>query len=575
MGAVGAVWCGNVRQVRYSCGVNFPRANQKDGPLAGHVRNKRVYKPPLMATGLLNIGNWIKDDFPDLLWPALILADHGEDGIRDMIRWQKAVQDRLSRHGEDEWIAERLDGRLTSLEDLAKRFPDAETVVVQEARRHGLLSESVARALASYQHMPAQWISGGLEVQSPDVEVLELVRDALLGAVGNGHHEALIKCLRIWSTVQAGTFRSDGEAVDLLKDYPGNLGNRAQTDAIVRAMWGAHKGLLEQGDSSRLDAATDWARVFWEANSMTSDCIRQRDLDSLSGTSQDPVEAAAGVTAEEEVEVAPADISEGGEHLRGLVMDLMGSFVEALETARADLYSQERQEVVSGLVSRAGRDLIAVLGAPSLWCLEHSAHIMRMLVETKIYLRWMGLQDPGIYKQFQEYGAGKAKLYAEILDEIPDHVRQAGFDESIEELRRLSRNDNLLDLRTVDTRDTFSGTTSIRGMAEEGGLLDLYRYTYTMSSGIAHSEWWSIEEHAMERCHNVLHGMHLIPNLSINPGGDVELARAWVDQFHALMCDGLQILRTDESAVARAFSWLDADKTPATAEAPNVDSGRT
>lgn len=200
---------------------------------------------------------------------------------------------------------------------------------------------------------------------------------------------------------------------------------------------------------------------------------------------------------------------------------------------------------------------------------------MRMLVEIEVYLRWMATQDLGIYKQFQEYGAGKAKLYAQIFDELPDHVRTAGFRESIEELRRLSRNDNPLDLRTVDTRDTFAEGKSIRAMAQDGGLLDFYRHAYSISSGVAHSEWWSIEKHAMERCYNVLHGMHLIPSLSINPGSDVELARAWVDQFYALMRDGLEILRTDESAVARAFSWLDADRSPATAEAPDGNSGPT
>lgn len=519
-----------------------------------------------MATGVMKIGNWIKDDFPDLLWPALVLVDRGEDGILEMVRWQKAVQDCLAGHGESEWIAERLDGRLTSLEDLAKRFPDAAVVVVQEARRRGLLADRVRRALASYPHMPAQWIAGGLELTAPGVEVLELVRDALLGAIRNDHHEALIKCLRIWSTVQAGTFRSSGETIDLLKDYPVNVEKRAQADTVVRAMWGAHKGLLEHENPSCFEAAISWARVFWGSNSMTSGCVRERDLDSSSGDSHDPAEISSQDATKEDVEIAPTGMPEDGAHLRRLVMDLMSSFVEALETSPAHLHAQERQEVVSGLVSRAGRDLIAVLGAPSLWCLEHGAHIGRMLVETEIYLHWMALQDPGIYKQFQEYGAGKAKLYAQIFDELPDRVRTAGFRESVEELRRLSHNDNPLDLRTVDTRDTFAEGKSIRAMAQEADLLDYYRHAYSMSSGVAHSEWWSIETHSMERCLNVLHGMHLIPSLSINPGGNVELARAWVDQFHVLIRDGLQILRTDDAAVARAFAWLVADEPSVIAE---------
>lgn len=255
----------------------------------------------------------------------------------------------------------------------------------------------------------------------------------------------------------------------------------------------------------------------------------------------------------------------GGENLRRFTMDVMSSFVEALETAPAHLYAKERQEVVSGLVARAGRDLIAVLGAPDLWCLEHGAHIGRMLVETKIYLHWMAQQDPSIYRQFQEYGAGKAKLYARIVDEVPDEARAPGFVESIAELERLSHNHDVFDHRTVDTRDTFAGNKSIRVMAEEAGLLDFYRQAYSLASGVAHSEWWSVETHAMEPCLNVLHGMHQIPSLSLSRGGNVELANSWVDQFYSLVRVSMQILGTDETAVTEAFAWIeDADEASGT-----------
>ncbi|MDJ0356066.1 hypothetical protein [Paenarthrobacter sp. PH39-S1] len=56
---------------------------------------------------------------------------------------------------------------------------------------------------------------------------------------------------------------------------------------------------------------------------------------------------------------------------------------------------------------------------------------------------------------------------------------------------------------------------------------------------------------------NALHGMHLIPSLSLNPGGNVELATAWVDQFYSLARTGLRILKTDEAAVSAAFAWMD------------------
>lgn len=180
-----------------------------------------------------------------------------------------------------------------------------------------------------------------------------------------------------------------------------------------------------------------------------------------------------------------------------------------------------------------------------------------MLVETKLYLHWMARQDPSIYRQFQEYGAGKAKLYARIADELPPEARTAGFRESVDELERLSHNHDVLDHRIVDTRDTFAGGKSVRAMAEEADLLDFYRQAYSLASGVARSEWWSVETHAMEPCLNVLHGLHLIPSLSLNFGGSVALASSWVDQFYTLVRAGLAMLDTDEDAVTAAFAWLE------------------
>lgn len=541
--------------------------------MAGHVRKGRVFKSLLAATGALVMENWIKDDFPDLLWPALVLAEQGDDSFRLFVKWQKAVQEGLAHHGAIEWVAEALDGRLSHLAALSAKFPDAAEIVFDEASLQGLLSEGVRSALASYPRLPAPWLLGDTEVAPPEQADLDLIQDALLSVMRDGHREAIIKCFRTWSTVQAGTFRSSGPTIDLLKGYPGDPARLVEGDVTVRAMWGAHKGMVRVGDPNHFDEAIKWARVFWGANSMTSGCIRRRDIEGPSGGPLEPANGEPAVQVESNVhsdEAEPIPMPEGGENLRRFTMDVLGSFVEALETAPANLYANEGQEVVSGLVARAGRDLIAVLGAPDLWCLEHGAHIGRMLVETKIYLHWMAQQDPTIYRQFQEYGAGKAKLYARISDELPDKARTAGFRESIDELQRLSHNNDVIDHRTVDTRDTFADGKSIRAMAEEAGLLDFYRQTYSLSSGVAHSEWWSVEAHAMEPCLNVLHGMHLIPSLSLSLGGNVELATAWVDQFYSLAHTGLRILGTDEEAITAAFAWMNDVEDPS--EAPENEA---
>jgi hypothetical protein len=88
------------------------------------------------------------------------------------------------------------------------------------------------------------------------------------------------------------------------------------------------------------------------------------------------------------------------------------------------------------------------------------------------------IKNPSIYREFQEYGAGKAKLYAQIMDELPSEARHPAFEGAVEELGRLSHNHDLLDHRIVDTRDSFAAGKSIRTMAAESGLMDFYRRAY-------------------------------------------------------------------------------------------------
>jgi len=393
----------------------------------------------------------------------------------------------------------------------------------------------------------------------PGQAEIDLLARAVLGVLMDGHREAVIKCLYIWSAVQAGTFSTSAKTIELLQPYPNDLKTRDEADTAVRSMWGPHRALLLHEEANRFANAIKWAKVFWGANSMTSRCMRRREFDgdepSVEGGT---VELPAGAASSGEAPL-PAAVPEGGAQLRRLAMDLLSSYVEALETSPARLYDREQQEVHSGLVARAGREVITALGAPDLWCMEHGAHIIRALVEVRIYIQWMARQDPSIYRSFQEFGAGKAKLYARIMDELPEEARRPDFEEAIKDLEALSHNDEVIDHRVVDTRDSFAEGKSIRAMAEECGLLGLYRQAYYMASGVAHSEWWSIETHAMERCLNVLHGGHIIPSLSLNSGGNVNLATSWVDQLYTLIRISLQILGTDEKAVENAFAWLAAE----------------
>ncbi len=511
---------------------------------------------------VLDIGNWVRDDLPDLLWPVLVVSEMGHDGIRNMVDWQRSVLADLKGKATPIVLSDGLDGRLTSLERLGNAVPKARKSCRARAVEHGLLPSHIENALNSYPFRPAAWFTEG-EAKAPSQADIDLLVHALTDVIADDHHEALVKCLPIWGGVVAKTLTTNKMTIELLAPYPNDSATRDAADSAVRSMWGASRGARLHNDPDYYEPSLKWARVFWGANSMTTRCLRERDYDdetteekSMPDTESDKSEESPTSDASESAtHTAPSAMPDGGGHLREFAMDLLSSYVEALETSPANLYHHERQEVHSGLVARAGRDVITALGVPDLWCAEHGSHITRALVEARILLRWMSKQDVGIYKQYQDFGFGKAKLYAKILDEIPEDARREAFSSIVDELRKLSHNDDVLDYRDVDTSDSFSGK-SIRAMAQEAGLIDFYRQLYYMASGVSHSEWWSIETHAMERCRNILHGGHLIPSLSLNSAANLELARAWINLLYTIMRESLDLLGTDEDAINSAFAWM-------------------
>ncbi|MCP5068641.1 MAG: hypothetical protein GY946_18925 [bacterium] len=326
------------------------RRTETAGPMAGHVRDGRRYLPQLAATGVLELQDWVRDDLPDLLWPALLMANDGTQSARRFVEWQGAVQRKLEGEVEPGQLAECLDGRLSSLEGIAGEHPRVREIVRETTASFGLLPPPVAAALASYPERPAKWlVDDGFH--SPTDDDLALIAQVLLDAVGDGHREAVLKCLSIWSAVQAGVFRTDEVTIGLLRNYPIDLETRGHADAIVRASWGARRGAQLANDPTCFDASIKWAHVFWGVNSMTSRCIRTRDVreDDEKPSPATPPSIPDDATPEE------------GGQLQHLAMDLVSSYVEALETAPSHLYDQEQQEVHAGLVCRAGREVIVAL----------------------------------------------------------------------------------------------------------------------------------------------------------------------------------------------------------------------
>jgi hypothetical protein len=515
-----------------------------DGPLQGHFKSGRTYLPPLLSYPQTALSDWVRDDLADLLWP-LVLGAIKEDKAASLIgKVQQLVIDTL---GEDAIDADDInfDGRLTSIE----RVPPLHRPALVTALGESWLCEETTPAelvgvLTLYDPLPGSWLLrdpwlSSRPVIDPDRSATLLAR-AVIDTINDGHLNALVKTPPFGWLVLRGKVTLPGDIIDLLRDYPSDPSTRSQADAFIRSSFLSFKAAGQQVDRSAERAA--WASSFWAQNWRQFPCLPEELLEET--TDSDP--STAGVTSSdpepafEEIPndpsaAAPADPAAAF----AAVTDLFDAFLRAaLDPSQpVDLHRPAKHEVVSGLVSRAARAVAAIVRSPHQWSGEHASSTFRLLVETTIVITWMEMKGGEIHEQYQSYGNGKAKLmrqhYQTLIEDLPQD-RPKLIDDWAEHLDRKTGGDWGEQFQAVNLDSTFSGV-SVRQMAEEAGLSDLYRHLYQPNSGIAHGEWWALEDYAMQRCANPLHLFHRIPSLDPEFPTTTELPRILINQLAELI----------------------------------------
>ena len=171
-----------------------------------------------------------------------------------------------------------------------------------------------------------------------------------------------------------------------------------------------------------------------------------------------------------------------------------------------------------------------------MWNGEEDSGVNRLLAETEILLRWMQLQDENVFDRYQAYGLGKRKLmklhlesFARESPEVAEHLA-----ENMERLEGGTGGEHGEAFQEVSLDATFSGKT-VRQMAHEAGVEDLYRFVYQTASGVTHGEWWAIDDYCMQRCFNPLHRFHSIPSSEANAPATLDFGRYLISRLHEVL----------------------------------------
>jgi hypothetical protein len=489
-----------------------PGRRVDDGVLAGYYKDGRTYRPPLLTIPTLAPSDWIRDDLPDLLWPLVLVYLNGDEGAGLFREVQELVLQAVPSDLLD-GSSSILDGRLTSVE----RFPTRIRRRVLRALRASRLTKRAIPAelvgiLRLYRSAPGSWLTvrPWRDIRTPSNDAsLELLGAAIAQAVRDGRTNALVKTPPLGWNMLRGQLHLQQETIDTLINYPTDSSRRSAADALIRSLFLTDKAMAGI-DLTR--ARLTWAKSFWNKNWSLSPCI---PVSQIRGADETAASEPQG-EADDRARPHSPDLPDISVKARDILYRRYDAFMCGALGRRAsvNLMDPECVEVVTGLVARAARSILATVEAPNMWSGEHGSSTLRIIFETEVVLRWLDMHSGrGSYHRYQAFGRGKRKLMRlhldALVDQLGDDAPQSLIDSS-EAHKQKTGGEWGEELQEVSLDATFTGKT-LRQMAEEVGQLDQYRYVYQPASGVAHGEWWAVEDYAMERCANPLHRFHLLP----------------------------------------------------------------
>jgi hypothetical protein len=475
----------------------------RKGALADHERKGREYLPKLRQLPLTLTDNF-RDEGPDFLWPSLLWVVGGDKLVLKLVEVQKVLADQLSG------ARPRFDGRLSTLESWTEsERKELAPVLRAELERHDLLPVEIVAVFRMYSGIPGFWlISDLLEVQTQSVipqSSLLLEARALAEWGRGGHLEALTKYLTFCWGVLTKSMTFGSELIEYMHDYPQVVGKLGAAESMIRAGYGAHRGTWTEYELGTQIIALAWARAFWSQNWTLTGCLPEFGEEALPDEAAGGGDAPAGQAEDTEDELVVQLATE-----LGIIVD---DFLEWFHSAPVlDLYDPLPSEVVSGLILRAISAVASVVRAPHQWSSQFGAGALRQMAETEILFGWFAAH-PEDFEKYRDYGLGHEKLtwlhvedLLDVLPTIPSSLEKVAV--AVEKRRKEGP---ALDTTVVNVGPTFNGI-SLRSMAQEVGLADLYRSVFQASSAELHAEWEPVRRENLMRCLNPLHRFHLIPS---------------------------------------------------------------
>jgi len=206
------------------------------------------------------------------------------------------------------------------------------------------------------------------------------------------------------------------------------------------------------------------------------------------------------------------------------VMDFMERYSENAEKGCLErwkllpvkLYDSEIYEVIGGLLSRQVALSTNLAYSPNTWNGHIAPLVLRSMIDLVITLAWILKIPEERAPKYIMYGLGQEKLllehYKAKQEKSPNEQVEKMIQAKTEWLQTQRQEWSI----EVNVGNWTEGPT-VRDMAIECNLEDLYKLAYTPFSSVTHNTWQHISAYNLKTCTNPLHKFHKIPEIAQVP----------------------------------------------------------
>jgi hypothetical protein len=454
--------------------------------LQDHFKKGNTFYPPFTydeGVSRFEHVDWRGNFLPELIWIAVLIADHGFDQAK------KLACDIALSADQAETSSSKYDFGIVSSYGLL--CPEAKQRLVQRLTAHGEF-DKIRRSLSSlivlYPACPFSFLTQGFHEKVDYKEshkkisgILEelLYRGEKLPTLTQGIHYDIEVCTSRLEFVPP----LKPQDTDILKEYPDTPESK-----IVASYIRAGTQMMNMSIQNKR-----WINYFWHRGHQLGRCIIPPDDDLLIGS-------------------IPQEVTLYHLECFRKYFERANELWEKIEESyKIDFYQPLKDEILLGLACRIYRLTIHVISFLPNWTEDISEIFIRMVLESYIYYRWLkknGKKED--YEKFYNYGLGQQKLR---LEHIKFYLREQGLSEDEVKQRALDidylKKHKMPEFVPVNVGNPLD--KNLRIIADEADCRELYALMYSPASSAIHGMYDSLDLFYLRRCINPFHGRHKVP----------------------------------------------------------------